>query len=161
MPALTRNSDGELNLGLIQSQMGGQNCHVDVEFEDGTVWLARIRLDDPLLPPKPTQMHIFTSEVATLRFLEKTAVPAPKVYTYAAESGANLVGASYVLMEKLPGAPLRWDKATFGQRRKVMSQVADIFLELEKFLSVHLFYGDGTGPCSTSSEHALNTIVVG
>jgi hypothetical protein len=28
-------------------------------------------------------------------------------------------------------------------------------------LSVHLFYGDGTGPCSTSSEHALNTIVVG
>jgi hypothetical protein len=113
--------------------MGGQNCHVDVEFEDGTVWLARIRLDDPLLPPKPTQMHIFTSEVATLRFLEKTAVPAPKVYTYAAESGPNLVGASYVLMEKLPGAPLRWDKATFGQRRKVMSQLADIFLELEKF----------------------------
>lgn len=93
VPALARNSDGELNLELIQSQIGGQNCHVDIEFEDGTVWLARIRLDDPLLPPKPTRTHIFTSEVPTLRFLEKTGVPAPKFYTYAAESGANLVRA--------------------------------------------------------------------
>lgn len=132
VPALTRNSDGELDLELIQSQMGGQNCHVDIEFEDGTVWLARIRLNDPLLPPQPTQMHIFLSEVATLKFLEKTAVPAPKVHSYATESEANLVGVSYVLMEKLSGAPLRWDKATFRQRSKVMSQLADIFLELEK-----------------------------
>jgi aminoglycoside phosphotransferase len=132
VPALTRNSDGKLDLALIQSQMGGQNCHVDIAFEDGTVWLARIRLNDPLHPPQPTQMHIFTSEVATLRFLEQTAVPAPRVYTFAADSGANLVGASYVLMEKLPGAPLRWDTATSGQRRKVMGQLADIFLELEK-----------------------------
>ena len=35
-------------------------------------------------------------------------------------------------MEKLPGAPLRWDKATSEQRSKVMGQLADIFLELEK-----------------------------
>ncbi len=82
VPALPPNSDGKLNLELIQSQMGGQNCHIDIEFEDGTVWLARIRLDDPLLPPKPTRTHIFTSEVATLKFLEKTGVPAPKIYAY-------------------------------------------------------------------------------
>lgn len=105
---------------------------MDIEFEDGTVWLARIRLSDPLLPPKATQMHIFTSEVATLRFLEKTSLPTPKVYTYAAESGANLVGASYMLMEKLPGVPFQWDEATSEQRSKVMNQLANIFLELEK-----------------------------
>lgn len=132
VPALARNSDGELNLELIQSQMGGQNCHVDIEFEDGTVWLARIRLDDPLLPPKPTRFLIFASEVATLRFLQTTGVPFPKVFTYAVESSANLVGASYVLMEKLPGAPLRWGMATSDQRSKVMGQLADIFLEIEK-----------------------------
>lgn len=87
--------------------MGGQNCHVDIEFEDGIVWLARIRLDDPLLPPKPTRTYVFTSEVATLRLLETTAVPAPKVYAYAAESSVNTVGVSYMLMEKFPGTPLQ------------------------------------------------------
>lgn len=166
VPALPRNSDGKLNLELIQSQMGGQNCHIDIEFEDGTVWLARICLDDPLLPPKLTRMHIFTSEVATLRFLEKTGVPAPKVYAYAAESGSNLVGASYMLMEKLPGAPLRWDKATSEQRSKIMDQLADIFLELEKrplpvigslFLShdVPIVSGFAQPPLFSSPEQTL------
>lgn len=132
VPAFKRNANSQLNLELIQSQMGGQNFHLDIEFEDGIVWLARIRLDDPLLPPKPTQKYIFLSEIATLKFLEKTGVPAPKVYTYAAESSANPVGVSYLLMEKLPGMPLQWDEATSEQRTKVMVQLVDIFLELEK-----------------------------
>lgn len=132
VPALTCNSDGKLDLELVRSQIGGQNCHVDIKFEDGIVWLARIRMNDPLLPPQSTQMHIFASEVATLKFLEKTAIPAPKVYTYAAESDANPIGLSYMLMEKLPGAPLQWDRATSGQRSEVLGQLADIFLELEK-----------------------------
>lgn len=134
VPALTHNSDGKLDLELIQRQTGGQNCHIDIEFEDGIVWLARIRMmNDPLLPPQPTQMYIFASEVATLKFLEKTAIPAPKVYAYADESDANLVGASYMLIEKLSGSPLQWNKASSGQRSKVMGQLADIFLELEKY----------------------------
>ena len=112
--------------------MGGQNCHVDIEFTDGTIWLARIHLDDPLLPPKPTQTYISRAEVATLRFLETTDIPAPKLYTYADESTVNPVGASYMLIEKLPGGPLQWNEATAEQRTKVMSQLVDIFLELEK-----------------------------
>ncbi|EXJ78033.1 hypothetical protein A1O3_09193 [Capronia epimyces CBS 606.96] len=140
VPALEFHSKGRPNLELIQSQLGGQNCHLDIEFEDGTVWLARIRLDDPLLPPKPTQEYIFMSEMATLKFLEKTGVPAPKVYAYAADSIINPVRASYALMEKLPGVPLEWDEATSGQRTRVMDQLVDIFLELEK----HPFHTSGS-----------------
>jgi len=132
IPALTRNTDGELNMEYIRNHMGGQNCHVDVVFEDGTVWLARIRLDDPLLPPKPTQTYIFHSEVATLRFLEETAIPSPKVYAYEAESSINPVGASYMFMEKMPGVPLQWDQTTPAQKTIIMYQIIDNFLELEK-----------------------------
>ena len=132
VPALSFNANDQLNLELIQGQMGGQNCHLDIEFEDGIVWLARIRVDDPLLPPKPIQNYIFMSEIATLRFLEKIGVPAPKVYAYAAESSANPVGVSYLLMEKLPGVPLQWDDATSEQRTKVMGQLVDIFFKLER-----------------------------
>ena len=132
MPALELNFKNQVDLDLIQSQMGGQNCHIDIQFEDGTVWLARIRLDDPLLPPKPTQKYVFLSEIATLRFLEEINIPTPKVYAYAEDSNTNPVGTSYILMEKLPGAPLEWNEATSKQKTKVMSQLVDIFLELER-----------------------------
>ena len=43
------------------------------------------------------------SEVATLRFVaERTTIPAPKVYAWDADPD-NLVGAEYILLEKIPG----------------------------------------------------------
>ncbi len=116
----------------VSRQCGGQNCHLDIEFVDGVTWLARIRLDDPLLPPPAVQAQIFLSEVGTLQFLANTAVPAPQVYAYELESPENAVGTSYVLMEKLPGKPLDWGGAPAEGRARVLEQLADLYLELEK-----------------------------
>lgn len=124
-----------LGLGLNQavlSQMAGQNCHLDLEFDDGVLWVVRLRLCDPLLPPQPVQDYIFLSEVATLEFLEETAVPSPKAYLYQLESLENPVGTSFVLMEKMPGTALQWNDASSEQRTKAMEQLMDILLELEK-----------------------------
>src|SRR5699024_9170615 len=44
----------------------------------------------------------------------------------------NYLGAGYILMEKLDGNSLDWDAATPQQREKVMHQLADMFLEIEK-----------------------------
>ncbi|KAJ5929505.1 hypothetical protein N7454_006455 [Penicillium verhagenii] len=115
------------------SQLGGQNCHLDVEFDDGVTWIVGLRLCDPLLPPQPVQDYIFLSEVATLEFLEGTTVPSPRVYLYQPASCQNPVGSSFVLMEKMPGTALQWNKANSEQRTKVMQQLVDIFLELEKY----------------------------
>jgi hypothetical protein len=112
--------------------MGGQNCHVDVVFDDLVTWTVRIRLDDPTLPPQPVQNYIFQSEVATLKFLATTSVPAPLVYGYQVESPENSVGASYILMQKMAGKPLDWNKASKEQRNRVMDQLANVFLELER-----------------------------
>ena len=132
IPALMPDSQGHLNDVEIASQTGGQNCNLDVQFEDGVVWLVRIRLDGPLLPPKPTQEYLFLSEVFTLKHLEKTGIPAPKVFHFATESEENPVGVPFLLMEKLRGAPLIWDMATSAQKTKVLEQLTDIFLTLEK-----------------------------
>ena len=123
---------GNLNVEALSSQTGGQNCNIDVRFQDGIVWLARIRLNDPLLPPKATQAYISLSEVFTLKYLESTGVPAPKVFHFASESSENLVGVPFLLMEKMKGAPLVWDMTTPNQRTKVLEQLTDIFLALEK-----------------------------
>lgn len=117
----------------VMSQIGGQNCHLDLKFDDGITWIVRLRLCDPWLPPQPVQDYVFLSEVATLEFLTETAVPSPKVYFYQLESPENPVGSSFILMEKMPGTALEWNDATSTQRTKVMQQLVDIFLELEKY----------------------------
>lgn len=113
--------------------MGGMNYHIEVRFEDGVVWIARIRRFNASSPPAALRDYIIQSEVATLMFLKHTNVPAPEVYDYALEGApGNTVGVGYILMQKLPGKSLRWSIATPEQRNNVMSQMADIFIELHK-----------------------------
>lgn len=43
----------------LSAMMGGQNCHAEVLFADGEVWLARFRPSGPISPPPavPDYMH--------------------------------------------------------------------------------------------------------
>ncbi|KAL9103384.1 MAG: hypothetical protein Q9163_001560 [Psora crenata] len=132
IPAFAANLQPAARASMAAAQCGGQNCHVDVEFADGVTWLARIRLQAPLMPPPAVQARVFLSEVATLEFLARTQVPAPQVYAYELKSAENPVGTSYILMEKLRGKPLDWNNANAEQRAKVLEQLADVYLELEK-----------------------------
>jgi hypothetical protein len=112
-------------------QMGGQSCHLDIEFEDGDTWIARLRLTtDPTLPPHGTQEKIFASEVATLRFLSKTTEPVPEVFY--ASFDDNEIRSPIILMQKLPGHALQWDNTSTLQKIKAMEQLADIFVELHR-----------------------------
>ncbi|RTE72690.1 hypothetical protein BHE90_012886 [Fusarium euwallaceae] len=115
------------------SVMGGMNYHIEVRFDDGITWIARIRRFNATSPPAALRDYIIQSEVATLMFLEQTGVPAPKVYDFALEHSGNPVGVGFILMEKLPGKSLRWSIATQQQRKKVMNQLADTFVELHKY----------------------------
>ncbi|KAF2454211.1 hypothetical protein BDY21DRAFT_387627 [Lineolata rhizophorae] len=98
------------------SVMGGMNYYVELSFDDGIKWIACIR-----------------SEVATLEFLELIDVPSPRVFDFALENANNSVGVGYILMEKLPGKSLRWALATQKQKKNIMNQLADIFVELHKY----------------------------
>ncbi|CRK43375.1 hypothetical protein BN1723_005627, partial [Verticillium longisporum] len=115
------------------SVMGGMNYHIEVRFDDGIIWIALIRRFNATSPLAALRDYIIQSEVATLMFLGQTGVPAPKVYDFALEHPGNPVGVGFILMEKLPGKSLRWSLATQQQRKKVMSQLADTFVELQKY----------------------------
>lgn len=112
------------------SVMGGMNYHVEISFDDGISWLARIRRSNATSPPPELRNYILRSEVATLQFLSGTQVPVPKVFDFN-PCETNPVGVGYILMEKLPGSSLQWSLATTEQRRKVTSQLADIYIELK------------------------------
>ncbi|ATY65110.1 kinase-like domain [Cordyceps militaris] len=115
-----------------RSHMGGMNYHVEILFADNVVWIARIRRFNATSTPRDVRDYILTSEVATLMFLEKTAVPTPKVYGYALEHDSNAVGVGYILLEKLPGKALDWPATNPDRRRKVMNQLADVLIEIHK-----------------------------
>lgn len=114
--------------------MGGQNCHTEIVFSDGVVWIARFRLLRPKSLPLQIQDYILQSEVATMKDLEShTKVPSPRVFDWACEPDPdNEVGVGFILMEKMPGKPLNWSVATPPQRERIVRQLADIMMELER-----------------------------
>ncbi|UNI18128.1 hypothetical protein JDV02_004418 [Purpureocillium takamizusanense] len=124
----------DLSPKKLSAMMGGQNCHAEVVFADGVVWLARFRVPSPISPPVDVRDYVLRSEAATMEFLQRhTRVPSPRVFDWACESDpANAVGVGYILMEKLQGTPLDWQGATTAQREKVVRQLADIMLEIER-----------------------------
>ncbi|KAI1387436.1 uncharacterized protein F4822DRAFT_282470 [Hypoxylon trugodes] len=115
------------------SVMGGMNYHIEVCFDDGVKWFARMRRFNATSPPAALRDYTMQCEVATLKFLEETNIPTPKVFDFALDHAGNTVGVGYILMEKLPGKSLRWSIANQDQRRKVMNQLANTFIELRKY----------------------------
>ncbi len=113
---------------------GGQNCHADVIFEDGLIWVVRFKLSSGTSPPQEVRDYVLQSEAATMQFLQgHTSIPSPRIFDWACESDPlNTVGVGYILMEKLQGSPLDWQKATAAQREKVVWQLADVMIEIER-----------------------------
>lgn len=77
---------------------------------------------------------ILQTEAVTMFYLQQHArIPTPEVFDWKCKSDPkNEIGVDYILIEKLDGKPLDWQEATPQQREKVMQQLADIFLEIEK-----------------------------
>jgi aminoglycoside phosphotransferase (APT) family kinase protein len=112
--------------------MGGMNLHLPITFTDGVKWLARIRRTNATSPPPELQNYILMSEIATLRFLETVNIPTPRVYDYSVEGEDSPAGVSYILMDFMPGAVLDWSTISEEGHRKVIAQLADIYIELGK-----------------------------
>jgi len=111
--------------------MGCANYHGWLEFEDGEKWLVRIpRTGFSTVPPELVE-YLVASEYATLKFLETTKVPTAKAFGFGlASDPTNRVGVSYILMEALPGKPYHSLQATEYQKNRVLTQIADILVEI-------------------------------
>ncbi|TRX91058.1 hypothetical protein FHL15_008040 [Xylaria flabelliformis] len=122
--------------------MGSANYHARIRFHDGSPsWLLRVPRVASFAVGLPVSLadYLVLSEYATLKFLETTAVPAPRVFNYGVcNNGTNYgVGVSFLLIEELPGRPwtgegVSGNEATQDEKMKVWSALADILVELEK-----------------------------
>lgn len=139
--------DEDARVNIILADATLDDLHLDISFEDGTLWDVKILLSHGALPPLTAQKYIFLSEAFTLKFLERTAVPAPKIHYHCWESSPeNDVGVSFMLLEKITGRRVQWEEEEEDTRRKIIDQIAEISLELER----HPF--DMTGSIVPSDE---------
>lgn len=112
---------------------GCANYHARIRFGDGSrPWLIRVPRVTGFTVGFPVHLaeYLTRSEYATLKFLETTAVPAPRAFSFGIPSqGADHgIGVCFLLMEELTGEP--WDGQ--GDKAKIWKGLADIFAELEK-----------------------------
>lgn len=111
--------------------MGCANYQARIRFGDGSrSWLLRMPRVCGFAVGLPVALaeYLVRSEYATLKFLEDTAVPAPRAFTFGIPSqGTDFgVGVCFLLMEELPGMP--WDGET--GITKVWKGLAEIYAEL-------------------------------
>jgi hypothetical protein len=123
----------QIGKGTMCSMMGGMNLHIRIVFEDEICWLARIRRSNATSPPPELRDRILGIEIQTLLFLEKTSIPTPKVWGYALEGQGNPVRVGYILMDCMPGKVLDWPSTSEERRRKIITQLADVYMQLHRF----------------------------
>lgn len=113
--------------------MGGMHVHLQLIFEDGTVWLARILRERHTSFDDELSNQILLSECATLRWLESVDVPTPRLHGHGLRGDPrNEVGVAYMLIDKLPGQPFNSWAASEGQKLQVLDQWANVLCTLYK-----------------------------
>ncbi|KAL1871879.1 hypothetical protein Daus18300_004512 [Diaporthe australafricana] len=114
--------------------MGCANYHTRIRFYNGSMsWLMRVprTLGFAVGLPISLAEYLIRSEYATLKFLETTAVPAPRAFAFGipSENTDHGVGVPFLFIEEMPGKP--WDGR--GDASKVWHGLATILAELERY----------------------------
>ncbi|RAQ78138.1 hypothetical protein COH21_012983, partial [Aspergillus flavus] len=156
--------------------MGCAKYQAWLSFDNGEKWLLQIPRTGNSDVPSELVEYLIASEYATLRFLERMKIPAPRAFIYGLASDPfNRVGVSYIVMQALPGRPFHAHKVSPSQKAKVLEQVAEIMLEIHEHpvrsagspvvdkgqiqistLAKDRFVGLSTsGPCTTPLEYIL------
>lgn len=141
---------------------GCANYHARIRFGDGSPsWLMRVPRVSGFAVGFPVSLaeYLIRSEYATLKFLETTAVPAPRAFSFGIPSqGTDYgIGVCFLLMEELSGKP--WDGQ--GDAAKVWKSLADISAELEKhpFTKVGSLYVESPNDLPSVSATASDRFV--
>ncbi|KAK7177408.1 hypothetical protein PSPO01_16544 [Paraphaeosphaeria sporulosa] len=131
------------------SDLGSFHLVYTLLFDDGVKWVVRMQRKALQFHyiPSYEEMDRFKSELSTMKWLKRnTKVKLPEVYAWKVpvageltshNGGApNLQSVPWMLMEKLEGVGLTyemWDAFGGEERKKILAQVAELYLELSRY----------------------------
>ena len=152
---------------------GSAHAVFEIVFDDGCVWMCRVRHRDPDESPQYLRM-MMDSTVAAIRYVQQyTNVPAPTVYHYQSDPSINGVGSSHMFMEAIPGRKRDLPKEKIDPigLQTMYNQIADSAVQMARlnFPKIGRIYqlsdgqyevgpfinpdGSTYGPFSTSGEY--------
>jgi hypothetical protein len=135
---------------IIAMRRGGFHEIRVLHFEDGWSCIARFTREYESL--EKTE-----SELATIEYVRNnTTIPVPEIY-FLNYNENHVVGAAFVLMERMDGGPLGdiWDYLSIEHKLDVMRQLANVTGQLseQKFKAFGIITKDGTiGPALDDSD---------
>ncbi|PKX99251.1 uncharacterized protein P174DRAFT_509268 [Aspergillus novofumigatus IBT 16806] len=117
---------------------GGFNCLFQATFRDRKHVITRLPY-----PSTAPERYAVASKAATLDYLRLHGLSTPEVYAWCL-TRANLVGAEYIIMEKLDSTPLgnMWYSMTLKEQHKTMKQIIEwetrlMLMEFPVFRSIY------------------------
>jgi hypothetical protein len=141
-----------------QISIGKHNVIFRVRFDDGVIWIARMRIpnfkknvDQDPQRFKESETESMQSEVASMRFIQQhTSIPIPHIYAFDA-GWENRLGVPYMLLENTIGKPFPFPFNNQGfisdaQIDKIHSQLAEFQHQLSRltFKEIGQIYPDGS-----------------
>jgi hypothetical protein len=137
--AETTRQAGSAKLLTDNFTVGRERVVYEIEFPDGTLWIARITL--PPLPIAPADFtplpspgpEVMRSELITIHHVaNQTTIPIPRIHAYDFEHDNNF-GAPYMLMDEVLGMFIRPLPSTaIEDVQYIYGQTAEVVLELSK-----------------------------
>lgn len=125
----------------IEGRLRGASHEIRVlTFEDGWTCIGRFTRDDE-------DLDKVESELATIEYVRKhTKIPVPEIY-FTNFNPNHVIGAAFVLMERIPGKHLywAWDHLSTEHKKGVLEQIADVMIQLAslKFDTIGSLRPDG------------------
>lgn len=113
--------------------MGGMHIHYTILFVDGTKWLLRIPRQNFTSFSDELSNAIMLNECATLKWLEDSDIPTPKLHAYGLRNDpSNMAGVAYMLIDCMEGTPLLDLSPSDAQIRQVYGSLASLLAELAR-----------------------------
>ena len=152
---------------------GSAHVVFEITFDDGCVWVCRVRHRDSDESPQYLRM-MMESTVASIRYVQQhTNIPVPEVYDYQSDPSTNDIGCSYMIMEAITGRKrdLPREQIDPADLQTMYNQIADSAVQLAQlnFPKIGRIYqlsddqfevgpfvnpdGSTYGPFSTSVEY--------
>jgi hypothetical protein len=121
----------------------------EIVFDDGDVWVCRVRHVDPDETSRYLEMTM-ESTVATMMYVKSsTTIPVPEIYCHQYDPSRSAIGSSYIMMQALPGRERdsSGEKLVHSDLETIYTQIARSAVELASlsFPLIGRLYRDGNG----------------
>ena len=127
--SITASLGSRLLTDLYSQLAGGMSIHLQAAFEDGVVWLIRLRNQNAACLPDEVERLRLSGQVATLHFLHGIRASVPTVLDFDVTPGT--IGVPFLAYPKLDAVDSFWSNLDPATQSRILNQLADVLITIK------------------------------